>query len=236
MIKAHHPKAKFFTEYIYTHDQELTGNNLDIIISRQCSGKSDEGFNCENCYTSKLYDILNDNFSNYIGLKKLLTYQMGLYEDPNNWIKEFRRWMEHSVEHFVRDTSLKYLIEEVLDDMTEEESNNADFGSFLNITNNFVNSTIHQLNQGGNNSLAINYNSILDEMEADGVPTEIIEEGKELLKDANKSDSLKTIAANWIKNLPFKVMEKAGSWAVENYSQLQQYQNDLMNWINSLPN
>ncbi len=234
MVKAHHPKAKFFTEYIYSHNTELTRNNLDIVIGRQCSGLSDEGYNCESCYTDKLYDILNDNFSSFIGLKKFLTYQMGQYEESEKWIKEFKRWMEHSNEHFVRDTSLKYLIEDVLDEITDDESSNADFGSFLNITNNFVNSTIQQLNQGGNNQLTINYNSVLDEMEASGIPKDLINEGRELLKDADKSDSLKTTAANWIKNLPFKVMEKAGSWAVENHEQLQHHQNDLMSWINSL--
>jgi len=236
MVTANHPKARFFTEYIYSHDTSLLGNNLDVVINKQCSGKSEDGYNCENCYTDKLYGILTDNFSNFIGLKKFLSYQMGLYDVPSNWIKEFKRWMEHSNDYFIRDTSLKYLIEEVLDEITDDESNNADFGSFLNITNNFVNSTIQQLNQGGNNNLTINYTSVLEEMEVNGIPKELIKEGKELLKDADKSDSLKKIAATWIKNLPFKVMEKAGSWAINNFAQLQKYQNDLMTWINSLPN
>jgi hypothetical protein len=231
MVKASHPNAGYFSEYIYTIDPQLANNKLDIFLENGCNDKSVDGFICEGCYTTMLDRQMYFNNS-YIGLKKFFTYQIGLYDNPNQWLKEFKRWMNHSDADF--NYKLENLINEVIDDIIKVESQQADLPTFLNITNHFVNSTIQQVNQGGNNTLTINYSSVLEEMKADGVPNDIINEGAELFKDANKSNSLKTIAANWIKNLPFKMMEKAGSWSIENYSKLEQYQNDLMTWINNL--
>lgn len=231
MIKASHPKSGFFTEYIYTIDEARKGNKLDVFLKGNCTDPSPEGYYCDGCYERKLYELLGRN-NNFIGLKKVLTYQLGLYEDPNNWLKQFKMWMKHS--NLFRNDNFVYLIDDVLDDIEYVEAPQADLSSFISITNNFNDSTIHQVNMGGTNSLSVSYDSVLDEMETNGIPTDIVSEGRELLKDADKSDSLKKIAGNWIKGLPFKVMEKAGDWAIKHPEVLAKYQDDLMNWISSI--
>lgn len=231
MVKAHHPEAGYFTEYIYMTDPELANRKLDVILSENCQKKSTEGYVCESCYSDKL-DLSIQLNASYIGLKKFFTYQLGLYDNPMIWLKEFRLWLEHSDANF--NYKLENLINDVVNDIMEVESQEPDVPAFISVTNNFVNATIGQVNQGGNNCQTLNYTTVLDQMQASGLPEEIISEGKELLKDADKSDSLKKIAANWIKNLPFRVIEKSGDWAINNFEKLQQHQNDLMTWMNSL--
>jgi len=230
MVKANHPDAGFFTEYIYSNDSSSWNRKLDVCLKGQCSTMTPEGFFCEGCYERKLYELICRN-STFIGLKKIFTYQLGLYDNPSGWVKEFKQWVKHSNRFTNR--NLVYLIEDVLEDIEHVEGPQVDLRSFINITNNISNSTIHQMNMGGENSLEVYYHDVFDSMEEEGLPKELIDEGKELLKDADKSDSLKKIAGNWIKNLPFKVIEKAGEWALKNPEKLAEYQEKLMAWIAS---
>ena len=235
MIIAEHPEAGNFTKYIYTHDPEKSNNHLDVYIvntpSQKCGNITEEGFSCENCYLDALSDVVYSNRS-FLHLKKFFTYQLGLYEDPKQWIIELKRAIKHE-KLFGSDFRLKELIEDVIDDIIEVESTQPDFSPLFSISNDFSGATITQLNLGSGEQI-IYYNNVLDRMEKDGLPQELIDEGRELLKDADKSDSLKKIAGNWIKSLPFKVMEKAGSWALSNVSKISDYQDDLMTWINSI--
>jgi len=231
MIKANHPEAGYFTEYIYKLNGTEGNNNFDVILG-DCRQKSPDGFNCENCYKGKLREKLAFSYS-YLSMKKFLTYQLGLYANPTIWVKELKRCLEHDIE-FKVNYELERLIDDVLEDIIEIETPQADLDRFITITNIFEGATIHQQNFGGNNSQSNSYVSVLEQMETDGVSTEIVEEGKELLKDANKSDSLKKIAGNWIKGLPFKFMEKSGEWAIANTNKISEYQDSLMTWINNL--
>lgn len=231
MIKASHDNADYFTEYIYSVYRTEENNEFDVLVEFQCNDKTKDGLHCESCYTRALYKKLYYNRS-FIKLKKFLSYQLGLYEDPQKWVKEFRLWIKYD-----KGVNLNYqresLINEVLEEILEIDNPQADLSSFINITNIFEGATIHQLNMGNGNQIN-NYKTILDQMLDDGVSKDIIDEGAELLPDAEKSDSLKKIAGNWIKSLPFKIMEKSGEWALKNTDKIAGYQDSLMQWIANL--
>lgn len=230
MIEATHPEAGYFRKYIYKYGDEEVNKNLDIVIDRQCSSPSPNGFNCETCYTDELYDMLMTN-STFIKLKKFISYQLNLYENPGNWVVDLKRWIKHSNEEF--SPGEIELINDVLDDILEKESKSPDINKITNITNNF-NGGNQVVNQGGVNTIKIDFTNILSEMVSNGVPEELVNEGNELLKDADKSDSLKRIAGNWIKNLPFKILEKSTEWGVKNLDKIQYYQDSLFHWYNGL--
>jgi len=231
MIRATHPRAGFFSQYIYSDDISKKGNGLDLVVTKHCSIRSDEGYNCEGCYTEALYEMIARN-PQFIPLKKFFVYQIGLYDDPSQWLKELISWMNHSNRPKVR-ANQKRIVADVLKDIIDGDFKQADVTPIVNITNNF-NGGVQQVNQGGNNTMIVNYNGILDKMESDGIPPELIEEGREILKDADKSDSLKRIAGNWIKKLPFKVVEKSAEWAIKNMSKIEGYQESLLHWFASL--
>lgn len=230
MIIASHPKSGYFSQFIYTTDISKKGNGLDVYLKGNCNSKSSEGFVCADCYEQELDHMVSLN-SGVLKLKKFVAYQLELYENSEIWLKEFRMWVKHGP--YIEDY-LENIINDVLDDLVKVEFNQSDISPLLHITNNFTGATIHQINNGGVNSLVINYITTLDNMASSGVPAEIIEEGREILKDADKSDSLKKIAGNWIKNLPFKMIEKAGEWTSSNTESLKQYYDELINWFNTL--
>ncbi|GAB5418980.1 MAG: hypothetical protein Crog4KO_00390 [Crocinitomicaceae bacterium] len=231
MIKATHPNAGYFTEYIYSIYGTEGSNILDVLLQPQCNDKSEEGFHCENCYRSQLHDKLYF-CRTPIEMKKFLTYQLGLYNDPEKWVVELKQCMKYDTS-FQFSYQIESLIEDTLSEIIEIDSPKSDLDSFIQITNIFEGATIQQLNMR-DGVQTIHYNDTLDRMLSDGVPREIIEEGREYLKDADKSDSLKKISGNWIKSLPFKVMEKAGEWAIKNTDKLAEYQEELMKWISTL--
>jgi len=180
MITATYPKSKYFTQYTYTTDTDKRGNGLDVYLTGQCTSKSDEGFVCISCYEREL-DRMISRYFGYQPLKRFLAYQLGLYENSETWLREFSLWAKHSNKVNAIEAEM---ISDVLEDIIEVEEKQADIKSFVNITNDFSGSTIHQVNNGGVNSLEVNYISTLDSLHSLGVPSEIIEEGKEVLKDA----------------------------------------------------